>query len=462
MNDRIKTIWIWAAAIFLGLLLPFLVQRGMFLDGVTYAAISKNLSLGVGTFWAPHYTPALYPVFYEHPPLVFGLQSMLFDLFGDRFWVEQLYSFLTGLGVIGAMLFCFRQVLEKQNALLATAIAVILWISIPQVFWSFRNNMLENTSSVFTLLSVGSFLAFRQKGKPWYGFFGALFLSAAFLSKGPTALFPLAAPLFAVLVIGGSQKLKYTATAYATVVVLICLLYFSSDGLQTNLAGYMEAQVLPALEGKREITTDNRFAIVGKFFLEGLLSFLLIGIAFAKRKKFKISPVSIFFFLMALSASLPMIVSLKQRSYYLVPAFPFLAMAAAVAILPFAESILARINPAALRKARITGLTVIGMTVVIAAVKFGKYSRNEDLIRDAELLAEEFPRGTVFSTSGQDWENWGFHAALARASGQGLDMDHRLEFYLTKSDNALPEGYEVVETSLRQMKLYRKMDWPRD
>ncbi|MGB6036491.1 MAG: glycosyltransferase family 39 protein [Cryomorphaceae bacterium] len=458
MNDRIKTIWIWAAAIFLGLLLPFLVQRGMFLDGVTYAAIAKNLSLGVGSFWAPHYTPTLYPVFYEHPPLVFSLQSILFDLFGDQFWVERLYSFLMGLAVIGGMLFCLCQLFDRQKAWLAAAVAVILWISIPQVFWSFRNNMLENTSSVFTLLSVGSFLAFRQKGKLWNAILGSLFLVAAFLSKGPTALFPLVAPFVAVLVFGRSQKLKYTATAYTTVGVLVSVFYLSSEGLQSNLAGYMEAQVLPALKGKREITTDNRFAIIGKFILEGLLSFVLIGIAIAKRRKFKISRSSVFFFFIALSASLPMIISLKQRSYYLVPAFPFLAMAAAVTILPVVELWMARFRPAALQKARVSGLTAIGLILVITAIKFGSYSRNEDLNRDADLLAKEFPRGTVFSTSGQDWENWGFHAALARASGQGLDMDQPLEYYLIYSSGTVPKGYEQVEIGLKKIELYRRQD----
>lgn len=457
MNDTAKTTWIWAAAILMALLLPVLVQRGMFLDGVTYAAISKNLSLGVGTFWAPHYTPTLYPVFYEHPPLVFGLQSLLFDLFGDIFWVERLYSFLTALAVVGGMVFCLRQILEKQQAWMAAGVAVILWITIPQVFWSFRSNMLENTSSVFTLLSVGSFLAFRQKSKLWYVLLGSLFLVAAFLSKGPTALFPLVAPV-AALVFGGSQKFKYTATAYATVIVLTSLIYFSSQGLQDNLQGYLETQVWPALEGKRELTTDNRFTIVGKFLLEGLLSLLILVVAIAKRRKIKVSRASAFFFIMALSASLPMIVSLKQRSYYLVPAFPLLAMAAAVAILPHAEVALAKISPQALRKARIAGLTAIAAILAIAFFRFGSFSRNEDLIRDAKTLAEEFPRGFVFSTSHQDWTGWGFHAALAREGGFGLDMDQLSEYYLTQSLDETPKGYTELKLGLQQLFLFKRME----
>jgi len=453
MSKRYWAIWIWAAAIFLGLLLPFLVQRGMFLDGVTYAAISKNLSLGDGSFWAPHYTPTLYPVFYEHPPLVFGLQSVLFSVFGDHFWIERLYSFLTAMAVIGGMLFCLRQVLDKQRAWLATALAVVLWISIPQVFWSFRNNMLENTSSVLTLFSVGAFLAYRQMGRLHFCLFGSLCVMGAFLAKGPTALFPLAAPLLAILVFGGSQKLKYSIGAYTAVLAVFCLFYFSFHGMQNNLTGYFNAQVLPALEGKREVTTDNRFSIVGKFILEGMLSSALIGAAMVKRKSFKISPSAVFFFLVALSASLPMIVSLKQRSYYLVPAFPFLAMAAAVVVMPFAETFAKQLASSTLRIVRATGIMAITAILIITAFRYGDYSRNEELIQDAAKLAKEFPRGFVFSTSAADWNDWGFHASLARKGGQGLGIDHRSEYFLSKSTDGIPVGYKEVEMGLKTLVL---------
>lgn len=51
------------------LLIPTLVQDGMFLDGITYSAISRNMANGIGSFWHPHYTETLYPHFNEHPPL---------------------------------------------------------------------------------------------------------------------------------------------------------------------------------------------------------------------------------------------------------------------------------------------------------------------------------------------------------------------------------------------------------
>src|SRR5262245_12228702 len=63
---------------------PRVAHRGMFVDGVTYASVARNLAEGRGRFWAPSYTATLYPEFYEHPPLGFWLQSRWFRLLGDH------------------------------------------------------------------------------------------------------------------------------------------------------------------------------------------------------------------------------------------------------------------------------------------------------------------------------------------------------------------------------------------
>ena len=70
---RLLTLAALAAA-----LVPRLAQRGMFVDGVTYAAIARNLAEGRGTFWSPHYTATLYSIFHEHPPLGLWLESLWF------------------------------------------------------------------------------------------------------------------------------------------------------------------------------------------------------------------------------------------------------------------------------------------------------------------------------------------------------------------------------------------------
>ena len=64
---------------------PNLISEGMFIDGVTYASISKNLANGLGDFWHLHYTQTLYNQFFEHPPLAFGMQASFFKLFGENY-----------------------------------------------------------------------------------------------------------------------------------------------------------------------------------------------------------------------------------------------------------------------------------------------------------------------------------------------------------------------------------------
>ena len=83
--------------IFLALLFPFILQEGLFMDGLMYSTISHNLANGIGTYWYPSYSETIYPVFNEHPPLGFILQSFFFQVLGDGFYIEKIYSFFTAI-----------------------------------------------------------------------------------------------------------------------------------------------------------------------------------------------------------------------------------------------------------------------------------------------------------------------------------------------------------------------------
>ena len=102
--------WILTITVFVSLLIPALVQDGMFLDGITYAAISKNMANGYGSFFNPHYTKILYPEFHEHPPLVFIVQSGFFKLFGDAFYTERIFSLCIAILTVIGITQCWRLV----------------------------------------------------------------------------------------------------------------------------------------------------------------------------------------------------------------------------------------------------------------------------------------------------------------------------------------------------------------
>ena len=76
--------------VFLLVFLP-IWRPGMYLDGVIYAAISRNMAAGIGSLAVPHFTNTLFPHFFEHPSLGLWLQSLLFRLLGDHLYVERLF-----------------------------------------------------------------------------------------------------------------------------------------------------------------------------------------------------------------------------------------------------------------------------------------------------------------------------------------------------------------------------------
>ena len=67
---------------------------GQFMDGATYASISRNLSQGIGSYWELFYTPYLYPNFIEHPPFFFWIQSLFFKIIGDKWYPEDIMGVL--------------------------------------------------------------------------------------------------------------------------------------------------------------------------------------------------------------------------------------------------------------------------------------------------------------------------------------------------------------------------------
>ncbi|MFH2143985.1 MAG: glycosyltransferase family 39 protein, partial [Bacteroidota bacterium] len=141
------------------LIVPGLIQDGMFMDGQQYACVSKNLSEGYGSFWLPQLNPSWNKAdcnyFLEHPPLVYGMQATFFKIFGSSMYVERLYSFLTAIANILFIILIWNTLFDKNSEYRRLKwFPVLLWITVPVCFWSFQNNMHENTLSFFTLASV--------------------------------------------------------------------------------------------------------------------------------------------------------------------------------------------------------------------------------------------------------------------------------------------------------------------
>ena len=176
--------------LFLGLCAPTLWSDGMFMDGLYYAAIAKNLSNGLGSFWYLHHTDFSHPIFHEHPPLAIGIQSVFFYLFGESIYIERIYSFFTFIFTGIIIHFIWEEINSKELTYLSW-VPLILWISIPLNSWACSNNILENTMNIFVSFSVLLSLKSLKSSKLKNIFLAGICLSLAFLSKGFVGLFPL-------------------------------------------------------------------------------------------------------------------------------------------------------------------------------------------------------------------------------------------------------------------------------
>ncbi|MBK9389464.1 MAG: glycosyltransferase family 39 protein [Bacteroidetes bacterium] len=124
---------------------------GMFMDGTIYAVLSRNMANGTGTFWHPHFTDTFFPVFVEHPPLAFGIEGILFRIFGDNRFVERFYSLLTIFITAIVIVYIWKAILKKSST---GWLPLLFWITMPTVNWISVNHMLENTLAIFICLSV--------------------------------------------------------------------------------------------------------------------------------------------------------------------------------------------------------------------------------------------------------------------------------------------------------------------
>jgi 4-amino-4-deoxy-L-arabinose transferase-like glycosyltransferase len=466
-KNILKIGWIFTLAVFSAVLLPFLVQEGMFLDGVTYAAISKNLANGFGSLWIPQYTQTHFSQFHEHPPLVFGLQSLFFKLFGDGFLTERIFTLFTAiLTAIGIVINwnLFNPTNKKYSW-----IPVLFWIATPLIFWSYQSNMLENTLAFCCLFSIYFIAKGSLKNNFFHLFLGSLFIFLALLTKGPVGLFPLAVVGVLWITLKPFSMLKGITYSIAVVVFSGIIFYIISKlqpGLIENLTSYFNIQVLPSLNNTRETTTGNHFTILGQLFLELIapISLLLILFTIKKVKKhsIEITPkaTALFFVLVGLSASLPLMVTLKQRGYYIVPSLPYFILAASVFIVPYLKYLFQNITDKQTKGLQLIGSVLLVAVFVFSFSQYGKFSRDSDKLSDIYKISSIVSDGSIISCSSELYIEWGTMAYLARVGGISITPNLENKYLIVLKNSVLPLGIEKVYTplnlNLTTYQLYQK------
>ncbi len=451
------------------LVLPFLFMKGMFMDGAMYAAVSLNMAEGIGSFWQPYYGQDFFGLdgFYENPPLGLFNLSVFFRIFGDGFWVERLFiALLFFLSIWGLRL---NLEVLKPGAEKGFWFSLIIWVLMPTMFWTFRYNMMEVQLIPVLLFSHWWFLWSKDKNTFWvFGpFIFAVFNLIAFLIKGPVGVFLLAAPFIYTIFI--DRKKTHLIYGLITVVFSLCLGFglLLFDGAEHFFDQYLFVRTAERLANNP--TVSSHFWILGELFQQLVLpilisALLVIGVKKKFSPKVSILDLRYFWYLIgiAFSGSLPLMVSLVQRPFYLSTSFPFYAMAIAVLLLPALNILHAALKTRGTRYLNLFSYVLLSIAIGLFLLNWGKFKRDEVLITDMHSCVEELPKdlNRIYVTD-QVIFNWSLKAYMMRyeridlLSFHGFDPDKSIYLLSQEYIPHTEHGKFKEVSSFQYFKLYK-------
>jgi 4-amino-4-deoxy-L-arabinose transferase-like glycosyltransferase len=446
----------------------------MFVDGVTYASIARNLAGGQGSFWSPFYTSTIYPQFHDHPPLGFWLQSLWFRLLGDHLFVERGYSLAAALVTAFVIARIWRRLEARHDDLSSWDwLPILFWIAVPVVSWAIVGNLLETSVSVFTTAAVAAAIeaayADRMTAAVGWGILSGASIVAATLTKGPVGLFPLAAPVVFSLLSGRGRGWALLAGQWATVAVCAVALW-SVTAARGSLTQYVDLQVVAAIGGQREVSASSLTIV--KQLIQAVLVPIIVagGLVIIAARRFEVpSPrqrlEAASFLVLGLAGTLPIAVSAKQAGHYLVPAVPLFALAAARVVAPTLAAAAARIaarGTGADVLAAVNRLTAVVLLLTIVAALVPAIGRDRDRLADLDVLESTIPRGATVGICPASNDDWGLHAWLERRFRVSLDAAHgsqRAWFLETAAPHAgCPPGTCRPETDPARQLVLMKCD----
>ena len=424
---------------------PTFFTQGMFMDGLWYANISKNLSANVGSYWDLYFTNTLFSHFREHPPLAIWLQSFLFRFLGNYFFLDRLYGLLV-ISISCILIVQIWKAVTQEAEKKISWLPLFFFFCFPTTIWAISNNILESTMMVFTLLSVLFLLYFFKNQKKIYLISAAFFLFLAFLSKGIVGLYILTMPII-YEVVNKKKAIKKgiydTLTFFFFFCVFIAILFFTSQDSYTFFKEYFYKQIVTSL--KSVVTVTTSFYIVYKLFTELIPSLLVVALLTSIRKERNVLKQfniwATIFLLVGLAGVLPIMISLKQRGFYIFTTFPLFSIAIALIVKQPVSALLNQIanKTKFIFYSRVTSVTLLIAGVSICYITKDKFGRDEELLSDVAFIKKIVPPNTNICINRNLFENWLLHGYLHRYAGISLDtniVSSCQYFLISKNDTA--------------------------
>jgi 4-amino-4-deoxy-L-arabinose transferase-like glycosyltransferase len=440
----------------------------MFMDGLFYSAISHNLSMGIGSFWDLHFSKTLFKHFHEHPPLAMLIESWFFELFGDSRFVDKIHTLVMTLFNAALIVQLWKTTSQKKEI---SWVPVFLWMLTPIVFWSSSNNVLENTLSIFTTLSVIFIFKSHVKRHYLYILISGICIALGFLTKGFVALFPLV--LFFILWLF-VRSMSFSKMIYSTAMLIfwsifpILLLVFISAEAYNSLFAYFNIQVVKSITSIA--TVDSRFYILKRLLSELIVPLIIcLLFYFIFRKKVDVEKernsnrsLILVFVTLGLSAVIPIMISMKQSGFYILTAYPFFAIAFTLLFenhfLTFTNKLISTdIN---ITRFSISVVFLFTLGIVLTTFFSTKYGNDEYKVRAMRSIIQQVPKNSMLSICPSLYEDWSLHAYYKRYHLINLDSKNLGKYLLIDENNCsdfkVPKNYIEIPLKTREYQLYIK------
>ncbi len=380
-------------------LAPDLASLSQDLDPLVYQSIAIRLMQGEGGFWMLPYFESNVVRFTDHPPLGIFIVSFWYSIFGSGLLATKVLI----ITVLSAVMLAQRDLARLTGTPVWTS--MLLFVVMPVTLGTLTELYLEGMLTLTTLLAVAACWR-AQQDRLWSILFG-LMVYVGFLIKGPVALFALAAPLGLWLCQGRFlQPLVIAGIALATALVLFILTLISFPDAQDHFSFYLENQVLASVFGERTIQ-NNRLDQLGEWgkqiAIAGLVSAALV-------KTITFPKVTRYWLILSLSGFLPLLISSRHYSHYLLPALPFLALTLASCIQP-------RTLPSHYRWPALGLLGVVGIALFVT--NLGRNGRHNLDLAAVEALQAVVPMSEPIAFCPED-RSLRIRAYLAAYEGRDL------------------------------------------
>jgi hypothetical protein len=194
------------------------------------------------------------------------------------------------------------------------------------------------------------------------------------------------------------------------------VLVYISPNAKAYLSHYVDLQLYRSIAGENAVT--SRFLVIEKMILEPAiaLSVLIVGWVIIRLKHVDVNEpykkAAYFFFLIAVSIAIPLLISPKQMPWYSVPAMPFMSLAFAVLFLP----IWSHISPYISSKKWIaySAKTLILIAFLIMFFRWGSFGRNQEMLSDVFRINQIVPPHDTIGIHNEVYKRWNLHGYLYR------------------------------------------------